>query len=114
MATKNIYGAINSKGSKVLIGYCSICNEKKSITVSDNTIQTEGLRDIFKNLGEKRLNVSKKTAKTALSNPGRALNLTPKIAGAAVSKNSKQALTTVSELVTFCDSRKGLHFGIFL
>ena len=25
-ATKNIYGDITSKGSKVLIGYCSICN----------------------------------------------------------------------------------------
>jgi len=29
-ATKNIYGSINSKGSKILIGYCSIssCNRK--------------------------------------------------------------------------------------
>ena len=27
-ATKNIYGNITSKGSKVLIGYCSICNRK--------------------------------------------------------------------------------------
>ena len=36
-ATKNIYGGITSKGSKVRIGYCSICNRKKSMTVSDNT-----------------------------------------------------------------------------
>ena len=28
-ATKNIYGDITSKGSKILIGYCSICNRKK-------------------------------------------------------------------------------------
>ena len=27
-ATKNIYGDITSKSSKVLIGYCSICNRK--------------------------------------------------------------------------------------
>ena len=27
-ATKNIYGDITSIGSKVLIGYCSICNRK--------------------------------------------------------------------------------------
>ena len=27
-ATKNIYGSITSKGSKVLIGNCSICNRK--------------------------------------------------------------------------------------
>ena len=27
-ATKKIYGNITSKGSKVLIGYCSICDRK--------------------------------------------------------------------------------------
>ena len=56
-ATKNFYGDITSKGSKVLIGYCSICNRKKSMTVSDDTIKTEGLGDFFKNLGKKGLNV---------------------------------------------------------
>ena len=29
---------MTSKGSKVLIGYCSVCNRKKSMTVSDDTI----------------------------------------------------------------------------
>ena len=29
-AAKNIYGSITSKGNKVLIGYCSICNRKKT------------------------------------------------------------------------------------
>ena len=47
-ATKNKYGDITSKGSKVLIGYCSICNRKKSMTVSVNTIQAEGLGSFFK------------------------------------------------------------------
>ena len=28
-ATKNIYGSITSKGSKVLFGFCSVCNRKK-------------------------------------------------------------------------------------
>ena len=37
-ATKNNYGDITSKGSKVLIGYCSLCITKKSRTVSDKTI----------------------------------------------------------------------------
>ena len=50
-ATKNIYGDITSKGSKALIGYCSVCNRKKSMTVSDDTIKAEGLGDFFKNLG---------------------------------------------------------------
>ena len=65
-ATKNIYGDIASKGSKVLIGYCSICIAKKSMTVTDNTIQAEGLSDFFKNSGKKGLNVSKKWQKTFL------------------------------------------------
>ena len=70
--TKNTYGSITGKGSEVLIGNCSICNRKKSMAVSDNTIKAEGFGDFFKNLGKKRLNVSKKMAKTAISNPGRA------------------------------------------
>ena len=46
-ATKNIYGKITSKGSKVLIGCCSICNRQKSMTVSYNTIKAEGLGSFF-------------------------------------------------------------------
>ena len=62
-ATTKIYGNIISKGSKVLIGYCSICNRKKSTAVSDNTIKEEGLGDFFKKLGKKALNKSKRMAK---------------------------------------------------
>ena len=47
-ATVKIYGDITSKGSKVLIGYCSICNRKKSMTVSDNTIKAERLGNFLK------------------------------------------------------------------
>ena len=36
------------------------------MTVSDNTIQAEGLGDFFKNLGKKGPNVSKKMAKNVL------------------------------------------------
>ena len=50
-ATTKIYGNITSKDNKVLIGYCSICIRKKSMTVSDKTIRTEGLGSFFKNLG---------------------------------------------------------------
>ena len=113
-ATVKIYGDITSKGSKVLIGYCSICNRKKSMTVSDNTIKAEGLGDFFKNIGKKGLNVSKKMAKNVLSNPGRALDLTAKIATAAASKNSKQALLTLPELITFYNTGKGLYLGKFV
>ena len=56
-STVKSYGDITSEGSKVLIGYCSICNRKKSMTVSDSTIKAQGLGDFFKNLGKKGLNV---------------------------------------------------------
>ena len=68
--TLKLYVGLTSKGSKVLIGYCSICNRKKYIIVSNITIQTEDFGDFFKNSGKKGLNVSKKMAKNLLRNPG--------------------------------------------
>ena len=49
---KNISGDITSEGSKALIGYCSICKRKISMTVSDTTIQAQGLDSFFKNFVE--------------------------------------------------------------
>ena len=63
-AAVRIYGDITSKGSKVLIGYCSICNRKKSMTFSDNTNKAESLRDFFKILSRKGLNVTKRWQKS--------------------------------------------------
>ena len=113
-ATKNIFGSITSKGSKVLIGNCSICNRKKSMTVSDDTIKAEGLGDFFKNLGKRGLNVSEKMARNVLINPGRALDLTAKIATAAASQNSKQALSMLPDMITFYNTGKGLYLGKFV
>ena len=62
-ATIKIYGDITSKNSKVLIGYCSVCNGKKSMTVSDNTIKAEGLGSFFKNLGRISTKAAKKISK---------------------------------------------------
>ena len=56
----------------------------------------------------------KKMAKTVLSNPGRALDLTAKIATAAASRNSKQAFSTLPELITFYNTGKGLYLGNFV
>ena len=53
-------------------------------------------------------------AKNVLSNPGRALDLTAKIATAAASRNFKQALSTLPELITFYDTGKGLYLGKFV
>ena len=84
------------------------------MNVSDNVIQAEGLGNFFKNLGKKGLNVSKKMAKNVLGNPGRALDLTAKKATAAASRNSKQALSTLPELIIFYNTGKGLYLGNFV
>ena len=115
-STSNITGDITvnkktDKEVKLLVGKCMICNRKKTMIVSDNVIQADCLGDFFKNLGKKGLNVSKKMAKNVLSNPGRALDLTAKIPTAAASKNSKQALSTLPELITFYNTGKGLYLG---
>ena len=73
--TKKIVGEIRNnkktgKDVKLLVGQCMVCNRKKSMIVSDNVIQAEGLGDFFKNLGKKGINASKKMAKNVLSNPG--------------------------------------------
>ena len=65
--TKNIVGEItfNKKTGreiKLLVGQCSICNRKKSMIVSDNTIQAEGLSSFFKNLGRMSAKAGKKLA----------------------------------------------------
>ena len=52
--------------------------------------------------------MSKTIAKNVLTNPGRSLDLTAKIATAAVSENSKQALSILPELITIYNSGKGL------
>ena len=113
-ATLKIYGDVTSEGNKVLIGFCSVCKRQKSMFVSDDTIKAEGIGDIFKNLGKKGLNVSEKLAKNIQSNPTRALYLTAKITTAAASRNSKQALSTLPDLITFYNTRKGLYLGKFV
>ena len=106
--TIKIYGDITSKGSKVLIGYCSVCNRKKSMIVSDKTIKAEGLSSFFKNLGKLSSKAGKKLVKIVISNPGRALDLTAKITTAAATKSPKAALSTLPEVINFYHFGKGL------
>ena len=54
--TKNIVGEVTSnkktgKEIKLLVGKCMLCNKRKSMIVSDNTIRAECLGDFFKKLG---------------------------------------------------------------
>ena len=117
--TKNIVGEItlNKKTGreiKLLVGQCSICKRKKSMIVSDNTIQAEGLGDFFKNMGKISAKAGKKLAKNVLSNPGRALDLTAKIATAAATKSPKAALSTLPEVINFYHTGKGLYLRKFV
>ena len=104
-STTKIYGDITSKGSKVLIGYCSVCNRKKSMTVCDNTI---------KNLGKISSKAGKKLAKNVISNPGKALVLTAKIATAVATKSPKAALSTLPEVINFYHTGRGVFLGKFI
>ena len=81
--TKDIVGDITinkktGKEVKLLIGKCVICNRKKTMIVSDNVIQAEGLADFFKYLGKKGLNVSKKMAKKRSIQPKSSLRFNSK------------------------------------
>ena len=118
-ATKSIVGdiTINKKSGKevkLLVGKCAICNRKKAMIVSDNVIQAEGLGDFFKNLGKISAKAGKKLAKNVLSNPGRALDLTAKIATAAATKSPKAALSTLPEVINFYHTGKGIYLGKFV
>ena len=117
--TKIITGEITvnrktGKQIKLLVGKCMICGRKKSMIVSDNTIQAEGLGDFFKNLGKVSAKAGKKLAKKVISNPGRALDLTAKIATAAATKSPKAALSTLPEVINFYHTGKGLYLGKFV
>ena len=94
---KNIVGEIRinkktGKEIKLLVGLCVVRNRKKSIIVSDNVIQAEGLGAFFKILGKISAKAGKKLAKNVLSNPGRALDLTAKIATAAAIKSPQRSI----------------------
>ena len=67
------------------------------MTVSDKTIQPEGIGDFFKHLGKQGLNVSKKMTKNVLNKQTRVLDITANIATAAASINSKNVMKTLAE-----------------
>ena len=84
------------------------------MTVSDNTIEAEGLSDFFKNLGKSSVKVGKKLAKKVLKNPSRALDITANIASAAASRSPKNVLSTLTEVINFYHTGKGLYLGKFV
>ena len=117
--TKNISGEITinkktNKEIKLLVGKCMVCNRKKSMIVSDNTIKAEGLGSFFKNLGKISAKAGKKLATNALKNPARFLEIGANVATAAASRNPKAALSTLLEVINFYHTGKGLYLGKFV
>ena len=81
------------------------CNRKKSLIVSERTIDGEGLGDFFKHLGSAAKNVGKKI----LNNPGRALEIAANIGTAAASKNPRMIAATAPDIIKFVHQGKGLY-----
>ena len=80
--------------------------EKKSMIVSDNTIQAEGLGDFFKKLGKVSSRAAKKLATNALKNPARFLEIGANVAAAPASRNPKAALSTLLEVINSITQEK--------
>ena len=117
--TKNMVGDITinkktGKEVKLLVGKCVVCDRKKTMIVSDNVIQAEGLGDFFKNLGKVSSKAAKKLAKNALKNPSRFLEIGANIATAAATKSPKAALSTLPEVIKFYHEGRGLYLGKFI
>ena len=88
-----------------------ICDRKKTMVVSDNVIQAEGLGDFFKKLGKVSSRAAKKLASNALKNPSRFLEIGANAATAAASRNPKAALSALPEVINFYHTGKGLYLG---
>ena len=97
---------------KLLGGICVTCKRDKSLIVSDQTIQAEGLGDFFRGVG----NAAKNTAslashvgKNILNKPGRALEIAANIGTAAASKNPRMIAATAPDIIKFVHQGKDLY-----
>ena len=89
---------------RMVKGNCVKCKRNKSMTVSDATIEAEGLKDFFKNVGKATVNFGKKVA----NNPVRALEIASKIGSAAASRNPRAALSATPDLIKFATTGEGI------
>ena len=86
---------------------CSTCKRNRSLIVSDQTIQAEGLGDFFRVEGKFAKNVGQKI----LNNVGRALGKAANIVTAAASKKSPMIAATAPDFIKFVHKEKGLYQG---
>ena len=74
------------------------------MTVSDATIEAEGLKDFFKSVGRATVNFGKKVA----NNTVRAFEIASKIGSAAASRNPRAALSATPDLIKFATTGEGI------
>ena len=87
-ATTKIYADITSKGSKVLIGFCSVCSRENLMIVSEKTIQEEKPGSFSEFLGKISAKDDKKLATNALKNTGGFHEIGANVAIAAASRKT--------------------------
>ena len=88
----------------MLKGNCAKCRRNKSTTVSEATIEAEGLKDFFKSVGRATVNFGKKVA----NNPVRALEIASKIGSAAACRNPRAASSATPDLFKFATTGEGI------
>ena len=59
--TNNMRGLLTAKGTQMLKNNCIKCKRNKSMTLSDATIEGEGLNDFFKVLLKSHYTLNKKS-----------------------------------------------------
>ena len=84
------------------------------MTVSDNTIKAEHLRDFFTNLAKKGLNISKEMAKKFLKTLDEPWILQQTLLQRQLLEILKNVMPKLSELITICNTGKRLHIGNFV
>ena len=70
------------------------------MNVLDATIESEGLKELFKSVSKATINFKKKTA----NNPARALVIAIKVGSSAATKNPRAALAATPELIKRCET----------
>ena len=117
--TKKINGKITfnkktGKELKLIVGQRVICKRKKSMNISDNTLQAEGLSVLFKNICKSSVKVGKKLAKAVLKIPGRALEIGANVGSAFASRSPKAASLSLPEVINIYHTGKGVYLGKFV
>ena len=99
-----IHVFISAKGTKMFKCNCVKCRRNKSMTVSDATIEAEGLKDFFKSVGKATNNFGKKVA----NNPVKVFEKASKIGSAAASRNPRAALSATPDLIKIATTGEGV------